>query len=122
SDVCSSDLKGAERAERLALIAEAPAPVVIYESPMRIVALIADLVAVCGMLRRVCVARELTKLHGEVFRRGLGAAACAPAVLVARGEYVVGVEGLEPRTRSKDVNLSPLFEGLAGRRPPPPAG
>ena len=57
----------------------------------------------------------MTKLHEEVFRGDLADAACAPAVLVARGEYVVVVEGLEPRTRSKDVNLSPLFEGLAER-------
>src|SRR5487761_2346346 len=107
--------KGGERVERLATNAKAPVPAVINESPMRIAALIVDLVAVCGGDRQVCVARELTKLHEEVYRGVLAQAGESPVVTIARGEYVVVLDGLAPASAPTALNLVPIFEGLAER-------
>ena len=40
----------------------------LFEAPNRVRATLADLLAACGPLREVAVARELTKLHEEVWR------------------------------------------------------
>lgn len=85
--------RGRDRSELLAEIAASPYTVVVYESPQRVAALLADLAAAAGEDRAVAVARELTKLHEEVRREGLGAAAAYFAEHQPRGEFVVVVEG-----------------------------
>ena len=79
--------KGPERRARLAALAAEVRTVVLYESPHRLGALLADLRDACGDDRPVTVARELTKLHETLWRGPLGAA----GVLAEspRGEYVV---------------------------------
>ena len=52
-----------------------PGTLVFYEAPHRLAATLADLSAVLGGWRRVAVARELTKLHEEVWRGHLHEAA-----------------------------------------------
>ena len=52
---------------------------VVFEAPNRVVATIDDLLAACGGERRVCVARELTKLHEEVLVAPLSEAAAVAA-------------------------------------------
>jgi len=65
--------------------------VVLYEAPHRLVVTLADLARVCGGERRVCIARELTKLHEQVWRGTLTAAVALDTE--PRGEYVLVVEG-----------------------------
>ena len=48
---------------------------VLYESPLRVGATLADLAAALGADRRACVARELTKPHEEIVRDDVGALA-----------------------------------------------
>jgi 16S rRNA (cytidine1402-2'-O)-methyltransferase len=43
-----------------------PAPVVMFESPHRVAATLADMLEVCGPLRNVTIARELTKRFEEI--------------------------------------------------------
>ncbi len=85
--------KGRDRELRLADVASEPRTIVIYESPKRIVATLADLAAVCGADRRVAVARELTKLHEEVVRGTLAEVGLHFDTAGTRGEFVVVVEG-----------------------------
>ena len=61
--------KGPRRSAFLDRVRDAEEPVVLFESPKRLVALLADLTRHCGPGRGASVARELTKLHEEV-RRG----------------------------------------------------
>jgi 16S rRNA (cytidine1402-2'-O)-methyltransferase len=85
--------KGGPRAALLGEIAALPYAAVLYESPYRVAELLRDLAAAAGPERRVAVARELTKVHEEVFR---GTAAEALARFEARevkGEIAVVVEG-----------------------------
>jgi 16S rRNA (cytidine1402-2'-O)-methyltransferase len=61
--------KGAERVRLLTRAAEEEWPVVFFEAPGRLAALLRHLVGIAGPGRRAVVARELTKLHEE-FRDG----------------------------------------------------
>ena len=81
--------KGADRAARLAEIAEEPRTIVIYEAPHRALRTLADLRDACGDDRMVVVTRELTKLHEEVVRGTLGDIDIGGP----RGEYVCVLEG-----------------------------
>src|SRR5690606_29890282 len=65
--------KGAFRRRRLAEIAATHATSIIYEAPFRLVPTLADLAEACGADRRASVSRELSKLHEETRRGGLGA-------------------------------------------------
>jgi 16S rRNA (cytidine1402-2'-O)-methyltransferase len=85
--------RGAERRARLAAIAGASAPSVVYEAPRRVSTTLAELAAVCGEQRSVAICRELTKLHEETWRGSLGQAAARPGADEPRGEYVLVVAG-----------------------------
>ena len=63
---------GNARSMRLAEIADSPRTVVLFESPKRLGATLADLVEACGAERIAAVVRELTKMHEEVARDTLG--------------------------------------------------
>jgi 16S rRNA (cytidine1402-2'-O)-methyltransferase len=54
---------------------------------------VADLAAACGGDRRIVLARELTKLHEEVWRGTLASAVDHVADVEPRGEYVVVLDG-----------------------------
>ena len=88
--------KGAERERRLGAVAASPDPCVCYESPRRVAATLHDLRHQCGPERRVVVARELTKLHEEVWRGALAAASEAFATRELRGECVLVLDGAPP--------------------------
>jgi len=84
---------------RQALIAEVAAlthTAVLYESPRRLGALLAELVAAAGEERHAVVGRELTKLHEEFVREPLGVLAARYADAPPPGEVVLLVEGAAP--------------------------
>ena len=83
--------KGGERGARLAAIAAEPRTVVLLESPHRVPATLGNLLSACGPERRVAVARELTKLHEEVWRGTLAGAVEWMDSATPRGEYVIVV-------------------------------
>ena len=85
--------KGGRRTELLEEIAGLTHTSVLYESPHRTAELLRDVAAAAGPERRVAVARELTKLHEEVFRATAEEAATLFAEREVRGEIVVVVEG-----------------------------
>jgi 16S rRNA (cytidine1402-2'-O)-methyltransferase len=85
--------KGPGRTERLAAVAAEPRTVVVYEAPHRLARTLADLASVCGDDRPVAVARELTKLHDEVWRGTLGEAVAWVAKRPPRGEIVLVLDG-----------------------------
>jgi 16S rRNA (cytidine1402-2'-O)-methyltransferase len=78
-------------------LAREPRTMVFFESPNRLPAALADLVAALGTDRRVVVCRELTKLHEEV-KRGTAAELAAYFADGARGEICLVVAGAEPAT------------------------
>jgi 16S rRNA (cytidine1402-2'-O)-methyltransferase len=89
--------KGGERAARLAAIAAEPRTTVVFEAPHRVARTLNDLLVTCGADRPVAVARELTKLHEEMWRGTLVEAVAWVARGEPRGEFVVVVGGVPPR-------------------------
>jgi 16S rRNA (cytidine1402-2'-O)-methyltransferase len=85
--------KGSARSQRLAELASEPRTIVLFEAPHRVRDAVADLAAVLGGARRVAVARELTKLHEEVWRGTLAGAIEHLAEQEPRGEYVLVLDG-----------------------------
>jgi 16S rRNA (cytidine1402-2'-O)-methyltransferase len=81
---------------RATIVPDAPTPIthIFYETPHRILAALADVVAVFGPNHPIALARELTKLHEEFLR---GPAAEVLANLTARpsirGEMVLLLDG-----------------------------
>lgn len=88
--------KGAARSRRLAEVAREHRTSVLFESPHRVRQAVVDLAAVAGDLRRVAVARELTKLHEEVWRGTLAGAVEHLDAKEPRGEYVLVLDGAPP--------------------------
>jgi 16S rRNA (cytidine1402-2'-O)-methyltransferase len=85
--------KGRERAARVGAVAADRRTTVLYEAPHRVRATVDDLLAACGPARRLALARELTKVHEEVWRGTLGGAAEHLAAAEPRGEYVIVLAG-----------------------------
>jgi 16S rRNA (cytidine1402-2'-O)-methyltransferase len=85
--------KGAERRRLLETVAQSAWTVVLFEAPLRVAELLADLAAACGGEREAAVARELTKVFEETRTGTLTALAGYYADAPARGEVTVIVAG-----------------------------
>lgn len=88
-------LPNKQQARRTALeaLSAETATLILYESPKRLTKLLADAQAIMGN-RTCCVAREITKLHEELFRGRLSAAQTHFSNGV-RGEITVVIAGRE---------------------------
>ena len=88
--------KGAARATRIHAMQHSPATTVLFESPLRVAATLAELRDALGGERLAAVARELTKLHEEVLRGTLAELADAVVARAPRGECVIVVGPAAP--------------------------
>ncbi|HKJ71779.1 MAG TPA: 16S rRNA (cytidine(1402)-2'-O)-methyltransferase [Gammaproteobacteria bacterium] len=114
--------KGEARKARLRAIARDPRTVVLFESPRRIQALLADLAEACGGGREAVVTRELTKRF-ETNRRGPLdelAAHFAEATDEQRGELTVCVAGAPEPQEGEEATLDAdaLLAALLAELPP----
>lgn len=71
-----------------------PRTVILYESPMRLVKTLVQLVSEFGGGRRATVSRELTKMHEETIRGTLDELIVHFTENAPRGEIVVVIEGV----------------------------
>jgi 16S rRNA (cytidine1402-2'-O)-methyltransferase len=85
--------KGKERTEAIDSIAMQHRPTVLFSATRRVASDLGDLNAALGPSRRVVVARELTKLHEEVWRGTVADAADHWASSEPRGEFTLVIEG-----------------------------
>lgn len=104
----------AARRTAIAELAPVPATLVLYESPKRLPALLADLVAVLGD-RDAAICRELTKRFEEV-RRGTLPALLAGLEGEVRGEIVVVVGRGTPREATEEDIRARLAEAMGTMR------
>ena len=81
-----------QRRQILASVAGERRTLVAFEAPHRLRASLADLKAVLGD-RRIALARELTKLHEEVWRGSVGQALAHFEETPPRGEFTLVIEG-----------------------------
>ena len=87
--------KGAERRERVANLMADQRTSVVLEAPGRVAATLSELAQVDAG-RPVAVVRELTKVHEEVWRGTMAAAASVFEARQVRGEVVLVVGGATP--------------------------
>ncbi len=97
--------KGAVRGERLAAVAAEPRTTVLYEAPHRLARTVADLATACGGDRRVAIAREITKLHEQVWRGTLDGAVAWVAEREPPGEIVVVLDGAPAAPPADDAAI-----------------
>ncbi|MEY4164627.1 MAG: hypothetical protein RL419_469 [Actinomycetota bacterium] len=105
---------GAERRERLADVARERRTCVLYEAPHRIERTLTDLAEACGPNRLVCLGRELTKMHEELWRGTLAEAVERTRTTEPRGEFVLVLEGT--RAITADVTDADIVKALNDRR------
>lgn len=84
---------GAERSERLAIVANRPETSIIYEAPHRLDKTLQELSALGLGSRRLCIGRELTKSYETYLRLTVDEAIAELAERPARGEFVLILEG-----------------------------
>ncbi|MFN4069954.1 MAG: 16S rRNA (cytidine(1402)-2'-O)-methyltransferase [Thermus caldifontis] len=105
---------GRERKERLQALAREGRTAVLYESPHRLQKTLEDLTEVYGPEHPVAVAREISKVHEEVFRGTLGEA--RRHFRNPRGEFVLvlGPKATQP-VEVQRVLEELKAQGLAGK-------
>lgn len=90
--------KRAARRRALAGLADMPYTLIFLEAPHRLLAALEDIAAELGE-RQLAVARELTKLHEEIFRGPPGAAHTHFSLQPPKGEITLVVSGKQPDTQ-----------------------
>jgi 16S rRNA (cytidine1402-2'-O)-methyltransferase len=105
--------RAAERRESLNRLAAETRTLVFFEAPHRILETLEDLAAALGAARPAVIARELTKLHEQVYRGALGALAALARSdpNLARGEITLVVEGA-PQAPSDAVSVPLMRRAL----------
>jgi 16S rRNA (cytidine1402-2'-O)-methyltransferase len=107
-----------ERQRMIASVARERRTIVAFESPHRLLESLADLREFLGD-RRISVARELTKMHEEVWRGRIGEALSHFEENPPRGEFTLVIEGAEEETwdegRVRGELVKMLEEGIAKR-------
>ena len=95
----------AERIRFLGSIAHEQGTIVAFESPHRLLSSLSDMAQVLGN-RRIAVARELTKIHEEVFRGTIQEA--MEYFQQPRGEFTLVIEG--KKEEAEESLLTPKIE------------
>jgi 16S rRNA (cytidine1402-2'-O)-methyltransferase len=108
-----------ERRTSLAEIAEFPYTLIFLETPHRLLSSLADLLETLGD-RPICVARELTKLHEEIWRGNLSQALAYFQSQPPRGEFtlVVGGKPAQIKHYSEEEIKQAIQDGLHQAIPP----
>ena len=83
------------RREHLEALVGEQRTMVFYEAPHKLASTLEDMLEALGN-RRLCLVRELTKMHEEIIRTTLAEAAVRFRNEAARGEFVVILEGATP--------------------------
>lgn len=94
-----------KRRARLHELASEPRTIVLFSAAARLSDDLTDLASACGTKRPLVVARELTKLHEEIWRGLLGEARPAFAGDV-RGEVTLIMGGMPPERPDLDLAIS----------------
>ncbi len=104
--------KAVAREQRLQILKGESRTLMFYEAKHRIVSFLRSLQKVFGDLRKVVVARELTKKFESVYHGELQAvvARIADDEQAQKGEYVVIVEGM--KEQSEDVDIDAVLQAL----------
>ena len=107
--------KGSGRALRLRELSEEHRTAILFEAPHRLEKTLNDLADACGGERRIVLARELTKIHEEIWRGTVSGAIERCTEIDPRGEYVLVLDGALPATEPTEVEIREAVELALGR-------
>lgn len=107
--------KGSDRSLRLRDVAAERRTVILFEAPHRLERTLTDLAEVCGTDRRIVLARELTKLHEEIWRGTLEGSLLRCVEVTPRGEYVLVLDGASPSSEVGDEEVREALRDALGR-------
>ena len=112
--------KRGKRVAQLQALKNESCTVIFYESPHRVLSVIEDMLDVFGAVRRVSVARELTKQFETIKTARLDEllAWMQADSNQQRGEFVLLVEGVEQAPGKQSIDAQTLAERLAEELPP----
>lgn len=102
-------VKQSQRRKKLLELSSEQRTLVFYEAPHRILQSLYDMLEVLGD-RRVCVARELTKMFEEVLRGTLSTILEKLEESKIAGEYVIVIEGSKPKEMNIEEALKEVRE------------
>lgn len=91
--------KSSERHNRLNEVSEQTFTLIFFETPHRIIDSLEDIQSTLGN-RRICVAREMTKLYEEFWRGDVNGAIEYFKAKEARGEFTLVIEGKKKEERT----------------------
>ena len=97
--------RGAERRHAIDALRSLPHTLVLFEAPHRLRETLGDLLDALGD-RRIAVARELTKLHEEVYRATFTEAVRHFSTHPPRGEFTLVIEGTRPEPDGRTVDAA----------------
>jgi 16S rRNA (cytidine1402-2'-O)-methyltransferase len=103
----------AERRRWLERLAREPRTWVLFETPHRIVGTLLDMLSVLGD-RPICLARELTKVHEEIFRGSISLA--IDRIKRPRGEYTLVVAPSQQPAEKEAVSGLNAGEAVTGSK------
>lgn len=96
------------RYEHLESLKDESRTMIFYEAPHKLNATLKDMNKAFGRERRISFARELTKIHEEVFRTTIGEAIEHYADNPPRGEFVLVIEGA-PKAEKTEISLEEVI-------------
>lgn len=111
--------KNAERRKSLGQIANLPYTLLFLESPYRLIEALEDILSVLGD-RRICVAREMTKMFEEFWRGSVSGAITHFGSQPVQGEFTLVVTGAEKTMEmwAEAQTVAAIMSGLeAGETP-----
>jgi 16S rRNA (cytidine1402-2'-O)-methyltransferase len=110
--------KSADRRKQLEEVARLPYTLVFLETPHRLLGSLEDLEDILGD-REIAVARELTKVHEEIYRGRINAARDHFQEQSPRGEFTLVIAGHaeEAEVWSREQVTRAVKEGLDGKLP-----
>lgn len=110
--------RSSERRRLLEEIAHLPYTLVFLEAPHRLLRTLDDLSTILGV-RQIAVARELTKLHEEIFRGDIAEARRHFEEQEPRGEFTLVIAGSSPQKVewSEEQLVAELEKGLSSGLP-----
>ena len=111
--------KKGQRLKSLGLLTNEPRSIVFYEAPHRILGMLGDMAEAFGSDRKMTIARELTKIHEQVFLGTLGTViqALENGIIPSKGEFVVIVEGNQKEGALADLEAERVMRELIRELP-----
>ena len=108
-----------EFVDRLQGLSQTGLPVVVYESPKRVNSALAWIKEALGEDIRVCLCRELTKLHEQVH---LGKPDDLLEILAAdsnanKGEFTLVIDAKKPKNRLDDIDAAKIAREISAELP-----